>query len=153
MNSSLLIAVDRGALKAYSVEHPRNREAMPRLLETFQIADAHQRYQDKVTDQAGAFPSGGTGGQGNSIAERTTLDAENEERILRQLGQHITGLLNQYRPEHWSFAAASEINEAILQNLSPDLRARLERNIPKDLVKTDPENILGYFVTPPSGTE
>ena len=148
MNSSLLIAVDRGALKAYAIEHPRDREAMPRLLETFQIADAHQRYQDKVTDQAGAFPSGGTGGQGNSIAERTTFDAETEARILRQLGQHIASLLNQYRPEHWSFAAASEINGAILQNLTPDLRARLERNVPKDLVRTSPENILAYFTQP-----
>jgi hypothetical protein len=145
MTSSLLIVTDRGFLKAYAVEATSNRSAMPRLLESFQVADAHGRYQDKLTDQAGAFPNGGTAGHGNSIAERMSMEAENETRIFRLLAGQITNLLNQLRPEHWSFAAPSEINGAILDNLSPELRSHLDRNVPRDLVKTQPAELLSHF--------
>jgi hypothetical protein len=145
MTSSLVIVTDRGALKAYAVESTGNRGAMLRLLESFQLADAHGRYQDKLTDQAGAFPSGGTGGQGNSIAERMSMDAENQTRIFRLLAGQITSLLKQYQPEHWSFAAPTEINGAILDNLSPELRSHIERNVPRDLVKTPPSELLSHF--------
>jgi len=145
MTSSLIIVTDRGSLKAYAVESTGYRSAMPRLLESFQIADAHGRYQDKLTDQAGAFPNGGTGGQGNSIAERMSMDAENQTRIFRLLAGQITSLLNQHRPEHWSFAAPSEINGAILDHLSPELRSHIERNVPRDLVKTQPSELLSHF--------
>lgn len=118
---------------------------MPRLVETFQVADAHGRYQDKLTDQAGAFPNSGTGGQGNSIAEKMSFEAENEARIFRVIAGQISSLLNQRRPEHWSFAAPSEINGAILDNLAPGLRAHLERNVARDLVKIDPAQLLAHF--------
>lgn len=145
MTSSLLIVTDRGSFKAYALEATPARGVMPRLLETFQIADAHGRFQDKVTDQAGAFPNGGTGGQGNSIAERMTIDAENQTRIFRVIAGEITSLLNQHRPEHWSFAAPAEINGAILDNVAPELREHLERNLPRDLVKIEPAELLAHF--------
>ena len=118
---------------------------MPRLLEAFQIADAHGRYQDKLTDQAGSFPAGGTGGQGNGVAERMSMESESDTRIFRLLAGQIKGLLNQHRPARWSFAAPSEINGAILDNLSPELRSHLERNVPRDLVKTAPSALLTHF--------
>lgn len=145
MTSSLLIVTDRGSFKAYAVERTAQRGVMPRLLETFQIADAHGRYQDKVTDQAGAFPADGTAGQGNGMAERMTMETENEARINRLIAQQITSLLHQHQLENWSFAAPSEINGAILDNLSPDLRARLENNLPRNLVKIDPVDLLAHF--------
>lgn len=145
MNSSLLIVTDRGSFKAYALEPTVVRGTMPRLLQTFQIADAHGRYQDKVTDQAGAFPNSGTGGQGNSIAEKMSLEAENETRVFRIIADQITSLLHQHRPEHWSFAAPSEINRAILENLEPGLRVHLEKNVPQDLIKTSPSELLAHF--------
>jgi hypothetical protein len=145
MTSSLLIVTDRGSFKAFALERTPTRGLMPRLLETFQIADAHGRYQDKVTDQAGAFPSGGTAGQGNSIAERMTFEAENETRIFRVIAAEITSLVNQRRPEQWSFAAPSEINGAILDHLKPEIRTRLEQNVPRDLVKVEPADLLAHF--------
>ena len=75
--TSLIIVTDRGSLKAYKVTETPNRGPHLQLVQAFDTTDAHGRYQDKLTDQAGSFPSGAAPGQMNSIAERTGIDTEN----------------------------------------------------------------------------
>jgi hypothetical protein len=145
MTSSLLIVTDRGTFKAYTLEPTPQRGAAPRLREAFDIRDAHGRYEDKVTDQAGAFPAGGTGGQGNSIAEHMSFEMETDARIFRVIAGEITSLLNQHQPRSWSFAAPAEINDAILDRVEPSWRGHLERNVARDLVKIAPSDLLRHF--------
>ncbi len=132
-------------MKAYEVEATPTRGPMPRLVETFQLADAHGRYQDKFTDQAGAFPKGGSAGKANSIAERQGIEAETEARLFRQLGEHIVSLLRAHNPARWSFAAPSEINGAILSSLPPEWNERLDFNAKRDLINTLPAELLAHF--------
>ncbi len=54
--TSLIIVADRGSLKAYKVNETPNRGASLQLVQAFDITDAHGRYDDKLTDQAGRFP-------------------------------------------------------------------------------------------------
>ena len=70
--TSLIIVVDRGGLKAYRVNETPTRGVSLQLVEAFDITDAHGRYDEKLTDQAGRFPvSDGNGRHANAIAERT----------------------------------------------------------------------------------
>jgi hypothetical protein len=66
-------------------------------------------------------------------------------RLLRQVGQKITQLIEQHQPARWSFAAPAEINGAILQQLSPECLQKLSHNLKRDLVKTEPRGLLPYF--------
>ena len=87
--TSLIIVTDRGTLKAYKVNDTPTRGPSLQLVQAFDTTDAHGRYQDKLTDQAGAFPSGAAPGQMNSIAERTGIDNENDRRLCKQLADNI----------------------------------------------------------------
>jgi hypothetical protein len=141
---SLLIVADRGCLKVFHVEETPSFGRMARLGETLTIDAAHGRYRDKFTDQAGAFPTGGTAGQGNSIGERMPLETEQDVRIFRILAGHITELLRDHQGT-WGFAAPSEINRAILDGLNPELRDRLTMNLASDLIHVEPSRLLRHF--------
>lgn len=142
---SFLVIADRGQLKAFEVENNPTHGPAPRLVSALDFNEPRERYAEKFTDQAGAFPDGATNGQGNSIAERTKLAAEGEMRAFRTIAGEITELLKQHRPARWAFAAPSEINGAILDGLAPELKASLALNLPRDLVNTDPGELLGHF--------
>ena len=56
--TSLIIVADRGSLKAYKVNETPTRGAGLRLVQAFDVTDAHGRFQDKLTDVAGRFGVG-----------------------------------------------------------------------------------------------
>src|ERR1700716_821442 len=105
--TSLIIVTDRRSLKAYKVTETPNRGPHLQLVQAFDTTDAHGRYQDKLTDQAGAFPSGAAPGQVNSTAERTRIDTENDRRICKHLSDCIAEIVEREgrEGEGWSFAA------------------------------------------------
>jgi hypothetical protein len=142
---SFLIIADRGCLKAFSVDKTAERGSVPRLVETFKFPDAHGRFQDKVTDQAGGFPNGGSAGQGNSIAEEQNFESEMDLRVLRQVAERITSVLREHQPDAWSFAAPAEINRALVEGLDKDLQEKLHGNLQKDLIHTEPSELLARF--------
>src|SRR5205809_6515552 len=108
--ASLVIAADRGSLKAYRVNETPTRGPSLRLIQAFDLTDAHGKLVDKVTDLAGRFPvSDGAGGRhANSIAERTQLETETDRRIHRQLADQIVKIIDCSGKEGWSFAAQAE---------------------------------------------
>ncbi|MFL6529944.1 MAG: hypothetical protein ACJ8KX_05700, partial [Chthoniobacterales bacterium] len=87
--ATLVVVADRGSVKAYKVNETPNRGSSLELVRAFVLTDAHGRYQDKLTDQAGRFPVGDGGGQAgsgrhqNAIAERQGLETENDRRIFK----------------------------------------------------------------------
>ena len=145
MKSELLIVADRAHMKVYTVEKPSGRAPMPHLVEDFTVDEVHDRYADRYTDEAGAFPDAGTLGQGNSIAERMTLEAEHEMRYFRKLASHLEEIVRTHQPERWSFAAPSEINGAILDGVPSECRKTLVQNVPKDLVNQPVAGLLAHF--------
>src|SRR6267143_1927717 len=77
-----IVVTDRGTRKAYEVKKNPTHGAMPRLVRETNLQEAHERYRDKVTDQAGSFPAAGSGGKANAIAERQGMEAEEDARAL-----------------------------------------------------------------------
>jgi hypothetical protein len=145
MKSELLIVADRAHMKVYTVEQPGGRDPMPHLVEDFTVDEVHDRYADLYTDQAGSFPNAGTLGQGNSIAERMTLESEHEMRYFRKLASRLEQIVRARQPERWLFAAPSEINGAILDGVPNECRKTLVKNLPKDLVNQPAAGLLAHF--------
>ncbi len=144
--TSLIIVADRGGVKAYRVNDTPNRGASLQLVQAFDITDAHGRYDDKLTDQAGRFPvSDGNGRHANAIAERTALETENERRICKQLAEHIADIVKRESVEGWSFAAPSPIHASITELLPSSIRNRVVEHVKSDLVKTEPSKLSTHF--------
>jgi len=142
--TSLIIVTDRGSLKAYKVTQTPNRGPHLQLVQAFDTTDAHGRYQDKVTDQAGSFP-GGSGGQMNSIAERTGIDLENDRRICKQLADSIAEVAEREGRDGWSFAAPASIHSAVVELLPADVREKIVEYVKSDLVKIEPAKLPAHF--------
>ena len=144
--TSLIIVADRGGVKAYRVNDTPNRGASLQLVQAFDITDAHGRYDEKLTDQAGRFPvSDGNGRHANAIAERTALETENERRICKQLAEHIADIVQRESAEGWSFAAPSSIHATITELLPGSIRNRVVEHVKSDLVKTEPSKLSTHF--------
>jgi hypothetical protein len=145
--TSLIIVADRGSLKAYRVDETPTRGPSLRLIQAFDLTDAHGKLIDKVTDLAGRFPvSGGVGERhANSIAERTQLETETDRRIHKQLADQIVKIIDRSGKEGWSFAAPAEIHGAIVDLLPRAARDRIVEHVKSDLVKIESANLPSHF--------
>ena len=53
--TSLIIVADRGSVKAYQVNETPTRGPSLKLVQAFDVTDAHGKLIDKVTDLAGRY--------------------------------------------------------------------------------------------------
>jgi hypothetical protein len=145
--SSLIIVTDRGSLKAYRVDETPTRGPRLKLVQAFDVTDAHGKLVDKVTDLAGRFPvsDGASGRHANSIAERTQLETETDRRIHKQLADQIAKIVESDGVEGWSFAAPASIHAAIVDLLPRKVRDRIVEHVKSDLVKTEPSKLPAHF--------
>ncbi|MFL6528634.1 MAG: host attachment protein [Chthoniobacterales bacterium] len=143
--STLVVVVDRGSLKAYKVNETPNRGASLQLVQAFNIMDAHGRYQDKVSDQAGGFPDAAGPGGMNSIAERHGIENETDRRLHRELANKIAETVKREAAEGWSFAAPARIHAAITELLPNEVRDRIVEHVSSDLVNIEPAKLPSHF--------
>ena len=147
--TSLIIVTDRGSLKAYKVNETLNRGPGLQLVQAFDTTDAHGKYQDKVTDQAGRNPTGDgsavSGRHQNAIAEHHGVETENDRRIFRQLADSITETVKREGTDGWSFAAPASIHSAIVDLLPAEVRNRIVEHVKSDLVKIELANLPQHF--------
>ena len=145
--ASLVIAADRGTLKAYQVNETPTRGPSLKLIQAFDVTAAHGRLIDKVSDQAGRFPvSDGAGSHhGASISEATQLESETDRRINKELAEQIAKIVNGSGKEGWAFAAPSEIHGAIVDLLPDRVRNRIVEHVKSDLVKVEPAKLPNHF--------
>jgi hypothetical protein len=115
------------------------------LVQAFDTTDAHGRYQDKLTDQAGSFPSGTAPGQMSSMAERTGIDLENDRRICKQLAGSIAEIAEREGQDGWSFAAPASIHSAVVELLPAEVREKIVESVKSDLVKIEPAKLSAHF--------
>src|SRR4029453_10546189 len=137
--TSLIIVVDRGGLKAYRVNETPTRGASLQLVQAFDITDAHGRYDEKLTDQAGRFPvSDGNGRHANAIGERTALETETDRRICKEPAGHIAEGGKREGADGGSLAAPASIPSSLTELLPPPISARVVEHVKSDLVKIEP---------------
>ncbi|CAN5600520.1 hypothetical protein BH18VER2_BH18VER2_09950 [soil metagenome] len=144
--TSLIVVADRGGIKAYRVNQTPTRGASLQLVQAFDITDAHGRYDDKLTDQAGRFPvADGNGRHANAIAERTQIETETDRRICKQLAEHITEVVKREAADGWSFAAPASIHATVTDLLPVPLQTRVVEHVKSDLVKIEPAKLSSHF--------
>ena len=145
--ASLLITADRGSLKAYQVNETPTRGPSLKLIQAFDITDAHGKLVDKVSDLAGRFAvtdSAGSHRGAASIAE-SKLETETDRRINKELADQIAKIINQSGKEGWAFAASPEIHSAIVDLLPDRVRNRIVEHVKSDLVKVEPAKLHNHF--------
>jgi hypothetical protein len=144
--SSLIVVTDRGSLKAYRVDETPTRGPSLKLVQAFDITDAHGKLFDKVTDSAGRYGASDAVGvhHGASIAE-SKLETETDRRICKQLADQIVKLVKTDGVAGWSFAAAAPIHSAIVDLLPESVRSRIVEHVKSDLVKVEPAKLASHF--------
>ena len=145
--TSLVIVADRGSLKAYQVNETPTRGPSLKLMQAFDITDAHGKMIDKVTDLAGRFPVTETAGphRGQASIAESKLENETSRRINKELADQITKIINGSGKEGWSFAAPAEIHSAIVDLLPGRIRDRIVEHVKSDLVKVEPARLPTHF--------
>jgi len=145
--ASLVIAADRGSLKAYQVNETPTRGPSLKLIQAFDVTAAHGKLIDKVSDLAGRFPvteSAGAHRGAASIAE-SKLETETDRRINKELADQIVKIVNDSGKKGWAFAASSEIHSAIVDLLPGRVRKRIVEHVKSDLVKVEPAKLSHHF--------
>ena len=145
--ASLVIAADRGSLKAYRVNETPTRGPSLKLIQAFDVTAAHGKLIDKVTDLAGRFAvteRAGAHRGAASIAE-SKLETETDRRINKELAEQIAKIVNGSGKEGWAFAAPSEIHAAIVDLLPDRVRNRIVEHVKSDLVKVEPAKLPNHF--------
>jgi hypothetical protein len=150
MKNTLVVVADLGCLKAFRLENSHlNRNPRLELLEEFQNPEAHGKLVEKVTDLSGRFPRGAGAAQGAGGAmaggERHNIELEGRRRLVRQLAQRFNQLARNKEVECCLLAASKEINRQLLDELEPQVRAKIQKNVPADLTKLEQTAILRHF--------
>lgn len=147
--SKLVVLTDLGTFKAFRLNEDRMNSS-PRLepVDTFENECGDDRLSRRVSDQAGQFRRAAPADvaahiQGNG--ERHNIWLEEERRGLKEIARHISDLLNDGEFESCYLAAGEEINNAIIDHLSPQARAKIEKNVHRNLVNAKRESILQHF--------
>jgi hypothetical protein len=128
--SSLIIAADRGSLRAYRVEETPTRGPHLRLIQAFEVTDmmdaASMRHRTPMTD----WPQ---------------LEAEMDRRACKELATEIAKVVECNPGEGWAFAAPESIYWKIVHLLPPEIQERIVEHLEADLVKLPAAALLSHF--------
>lgn len=145
--SKVIIAVDLGHFKAYRVtKEPFEKSAKAELIESYDSIGARVKLSDRLTDSAGRFRlAGGRNGKSAGYGEAHNLATEEEKRLVKHIAADINGLVSKEKCEAWSLAAGKNINGLIIEHLTPEVRAKLDKNVSCNLTKAGKSELLDYF--------
>ncbi len=148
MKSRLVVVADLGRFKAYRLEESRRfRHPRLHLVEDWDT-NITQHLRQEVTDQAGQFRKGPTGSQGTSAVsdgEQHNLDLERRRRALKLLARHVSEVLKREQVDGCYRAADKRINQHLSDEMQPEARSKIQKNVPADLSKLSPEEVLKQF--------
>ncbi len=143
----IVFVADLGHFKAYTFSKTPQGTGKLDLFESFDSMEAHGKFSEKVTDQAGKF--GESVGKNSSVqgsGEAHNVDIENEKRIIKNIAKSINKIVAEKSCDAWHLAAEKAINGQILEFLDPSVKSKLEKNIASNLTKADKSEIVSRFV-------
>ncbi len=155
MKNHYIAVADQGHLRIYRVT-TGPMQTTPGLAEvqSLDFPQGKMSYVESDTDMAGRFQSskhqGAAAGapaarSGMSIDERLPMQREVDRRRIDDVAHAIEEFLAADTTATWDFAAGPTSHNAILEQLSPQLRARLRKSVSKDLVNQPRTELLGHF--------
>ena len=147
MNDTLIIATDLGNFRAYRLIRTERNTPRLEIVEEFESVDAHGKLGDKVTDQAGRYRAPALP-MGMSYGERQKIDLELRRRLIKQVAEQLRKIVSRAEVETCYFAASPEINQQILEEAGPAVRAKIEKNVACNLTNVEKAELLRHFLEP-----
>ena len=92
-----------------------------------------RRVGERLTDQAGRFPSDGSPGMSNGEANGS--DLEEEKRLIGQVADEVAQVVEREKPKFWKLAAPKAINSRLVAELAPAIRESMIINEKYDFTK------------------
>ncbi len=146
MDKIIIVAADLGHFKAYRITQEPMESPRVVLIDSYDAIEGHGKLADKLSDSAGRFGRGGGKGEaGMSSGERHNIEQETEKRLIKMIAKNIDALIAGEKCKTWHLAASKAINRQVIENLKPEIKAKMDKNISADLTKTDKSEILSYF--------
>jgi len=146
VKTKLLIVTDLGVLKAYEVVLTPMHTPRLEPLDQVVLEAARHRVVDTVTDLAGRHVAPTHKNWGAPVTDDHNLKLETRHRLIRRIAGHIGQLIRRNDYEGCWLAAHKEINHQILDELPKSIRARVEKNLPRDLTKAGQKELLEHFL-------
>jgi hypothetical protein len=143
----IVFVADLGHFKAYKFSKTPQGTGKLDLIDSFDSMEAHGKFSEKVTDQAGKF--GESIGKNSSVqgsGEAHNIDLENEKRTIKNIAKSINKIVIERNSDAWHLVAEKAINGQILEFLDPAVKAKLEKNIAANLTKADKTEIVSRFM-------
>jgi hypothetical protein len=154
MKDRLVIVADLGRLRVFKqVQGATDSKPHLEMLDEFTPASARVKLSEQLTDMAGRFPKGQGLAQGSgemSAGERHTMETELQRRLMKLLADKINSRLELPEVENCYLAASGEISNDLLAQLTPKARSKVQKSIPRNLSKIDPNDLLQHFETTPA---
>lgn len=155
MSEHYIVAIDHGHLRIYAEQRPPGQRT-PGLeqVEAMDFPAGRNSYVDRETDMAGRFPGSkqqgpgpgfSPGRAGMSIDERLPMQREESRRRVKELAAEIDAFLQKHPDATWDFAAGPELNNPVLEMMSPPVRRRMRRSVAKDIVNQRADDVRAHF--------
>jgi len=109
------------------------------LLDEWQT-EVSEHLSEELTDQFGQYRKGPSE---MSDGEAHNLELEQRHRAAKKIAKQIDALTSDV--EGWYFAAPREINQELLDEMDRATRQKLEKNVPADLTRVTPAQIIKHF--------
>ena len=142
--NAMVIVADLGEMKAFNVkknegmvENELKVSYSLEMLNDISYIDAHKKVQDIVTDSAGRL--------GHSIGENHNLQTERKKRSLKDVANDINEIVKNKKPNQLLLAFPKELNAQLVDELAPETKKVLAKNVASDLIKTHTADILSHF--------
>jgi hypothetical protein len=149
MKKKLVITADLGRMRTYQVEEETGqRRPRLRLIED-RITPVTYHVTEIVTDNIGRYRKEPSVIGAQSDGEEHNLELQRRRQALRGLAEAVAELVDN-EVEEWHFAADARINQALLDELTPEVRRKLHKNIRANLSKSQPDELRERFEEVPA---
>ncbi len=147
MDRIIIITANLGHFKAYRVsQDPPDISPRVTLIESYDSIEGHGKLGDKLSDASGRFRrSGGKDEVAKGSGERHNIKLEMEKKLSKMIARDIDALIENEQCDEWYLASAKKINRKIIDNLKPEVKDRLVKNITADLTGVARSEILTHF--------
>ncbi len=147
MDRIIIITADLGHFKAYRVtKDPPDISPRVTLIESYDSIEGYGKLGDKLTDAGGRFRrSGGKNEVAKGSGERHNIKLEMEKKLLKMIAMDIDDIIESEDCDEWYLASGKKINRKIINNLKPEVKDRLVKNITANLTGVARSKILSHF--------
>jgi formamidopyrimidine-DNA glycosylase len=145
MRNIVIVVTDLGNFKAYKLERTNLNTPRLELMHESPSVNGHGKIVERVTDQAGRYHNGMNGKWATPWGEPHNIELEDRKRRVRHVAHELDLILRNAEVEGCWLAASKEINHQLLDELGPETRGKILKNIPCDLTRTDKSELLDHF--------